>query len=105
MKLTDNLNALETYKIFSVSVEKDITNIDKYGNQSVVTISYKIKFIDIARFMASSLSNHVDNLTEGIQKIKCKDCSAKNNFIKYKCLSCNQDFSNKLDEKFKKRFK
>ena len=34
----------------------------------IVTISYK-KDIDSARFMATSLSNHVDNLTEGIQKI------------------------------------
>ena len=25
--------------------------------------------------------------------------------IKYKCLSCNKDYSNKLDEKLKKRFK
>ena len=59
--------------------------------------------------MASSLSNLVDNLTEGIHKIKCKhECfleyeSVKDNLIKYKCLSCLlQDYSNKLDEKFKK---
>ena len=39
---------------------------------TVVTISCKIKFIDSARFMATSLSNLVDNLTEGIHKIKCK---------------------------------
>ena len=32
----------------------------------VVTKSYKIKFIDSARFMATSLSNLVDNLTKGI---------------------------------------
>ena len=30
---------------------------------------YKIKFIDSARFMATSLSNTVDNLTERIHKI------------------------------------
>ena len=36
------------------------------------SISYKLQFIDIARFMASSLSNLVNNLSEGIQKIKCK---------------------------------
>ena len=40
--------------------------------------------------MATSLSNIVDNLTEGIHKIKCKDCdcfleceSIKNNLIVY----------------------
>ena len=27
------------------------------------------------------------------------------NLIKYKCLSCNKDYSNKLDEKFKNKFK
>ena len=84
--------------------------IDKAGNGSVVTISYKIKFIDSARLMASSLSNFVDNLSEGILKIKCKDYdssleyeSVKDNLIKCKCLSSNKDYSNKLDEKLKKR--
>ena len=63
----------EKYKTFSVPIEQEFTKIDKYGNKSIVTISYKIKFIDRARFMATSLSNLVDNLTEGIHKIKCKD--------------------------------
>ena len=53
---------------------------DKDGNESVVTISYKIKFIDSARFMATSSSHLVDNLTERIQKIKCKDCDC---FLEY----------------------
>ena len=35
------------------------------------TISYKLKFVDSARFMASSLSNRTNNLTEGIHKTKC----------------------------------
>ena len=52
----------EKYKTFS--------KIDKDGDESVVTISYKIKFIDSARFIASSLSNLDDNLAEGINKIK-----------------------------------
>ena len=69
-----------------------------------------LKFIDSARFMASSSSNLVDNLAEGIHKIKCKDCdcfleSVQDNLIKYKCLSWNKNFSNKHDEKFKNRFK
>ena len=62
--------------------------------------------------MASSLSNLVDNLAEGIHKIKFKDCnsfpeykSVKDNLIKYKCLSYNKDYSNKIDEKLKKRFR
>ena len=76
-----------------------------------MAISYKIKLIDSARFMASSLSNLVDNLTEGIHKIKCKDynCfleydSIDDDLIKYKCLPCNKNDSNKIDEKFKKLF-
>ena len=86
--------------------------IDKDGNESIVNISYKIKFINSARFMATSLSNFADNLTEGIHKIKCGDCdcfleyeSVKNNLTEYKCLSYNKDYSSKTDEKFKKRFK
>ena len=62
--------------------------------------------------MATSLSNLVDNLTGGIHKIKCTDCncfleyeSVKDNLIKCKCLSCNKDYSNKIDEELKKRFK
>ena len=60
------------YKIFSVQIEKEMTKIDKEGNESVATISYKLKFIDSPRFMATSLSNLVDNLKEGIHKVKCK---------------------------------
>ena len=35
-------------------------------------ITYRLQFIDRARFMASSLSNLVQNLVEGIHKKKCK---------------------------------
>ena len=31
--------------------------------------------------------------------------SVKDNLIKYKCLSCNKDYSNKIYEELKKRFK
>ena len=53
--------------------------------------------------MANSLSNVVDNLAEEIHKIKCKNCdcfleyeSVKDSLIKW--LSCNKDYSNKLQE-------
>ena len=42
--------------------------------------------------MANSLSNLVDNLAEGIHKVKCKDCdrfleyeSVNDDLMKYKC--------------------
>ena len=97
---------------FSISIKTKITKNDKDDNESVVNISYKIKLIDSTRFMASSSSNLVDNLAEGIYITKCKDCdcflkyeSAKDNLIKHKCLSCSKDYSNKLDEKLKKKLK
>ena len=91
-----NLNVLEKIQksTFSVPIEKEVTKIDKDGNENVVNISYKIKLIDSARFMVTSLSNLVDNVAEGIHKINCEDCdcfleyeSVKDNLIKYKCLS------------------
>ena len=56
------------------SIDKKVINIDKDGNERVVTISYKIKFIDSARIIASSLSNRFYNLAEGIHKSKFEDC-------------------------------
>ena len=32
---------------------RKVTEIDKDGDESVVTISYKVKFIDSARFIAT----------------------------------------------------
>ena len=49
---------------FSFPIEKEVLKIDKDGNESVATISYKIRFIDSARFTTTSLSNLVDNLTQ-----------------------------------------
>ena len=76
----------DKYKTFSVPIEKEVTQIDKNGNESVVTISYKIKFFDRARFMATSLSNLVDNLTEGIHKTKFKDWNC---FLEYESVKEN----------------
>ena len=88
----------EKYKTFSAPIEKEVIKIDKDNNECVVTISCKIKFIDSAIFKATSLSSLVDKLTEGIHKIKCKDCDCfleyeivTDNLIKYNCLYCNID--------------
>ena len=52
-------------------------NAEKYITFSVLieiikTISHRLQFIDSARFMASSLLNLVNNLSERIHKIKRK---------------------------------
>ena len=62
-----------TCKTFSVPIKKEVIKIDKDGNKSVETISYKIKFIDSMRFMTTSLSKLVDNLTEGFTKLSAKN--------------------------------
>ena len=82
---------------------------DKDGNETVKTISYKIKFIDSAWFMASLLSNLVDNIKEWIHKSKCKDWGC---FFEYervkgsltidKCLSFNKCYSKKFNEGLKR---
>ena len=98
-------------KTFFVQIEKEVTKVDKDSNEDIITISCK-RFIDSARFIESSLSNLADNLAEVICKIKCKDCdcfleyeSVRVNLRKYKCTSCNKDYSSKFDEELKKRFK
>ena len=77
--------------------------------------------------MANSLSNLVNNLSEGIYRIKCKfghndkkcetcgikfkycDCfleyaNFKDDLIEYGCLRCNKKYQNKFDEKLKEGF-
>ena len=50
---------------------KRSSKVNKDGNESLATISCKMKFFDSASFMTSSLSSLVDNLVKGIHKIKC----------------------------------
>ena len=65
----------EKYITFSVPIKKKIDNKD-------LEITYKIKFIDSYRFMSSSLSKLVDNLSEGIHNNKCSDCESNLDYIK-----------------------
>ena len=65
----------EKYITFSVPIKKKIDNKD-------LEITYKIKFIDSYRFMLSSLSKLVDNLSEGIHNNKCSDCESNLDYIK-----------------------
>ena len=45
----------EKYITFSIPIKKQITKINKDGNDKIVDISYKTKFINSFRFMSSSL--------------------------------------------------
>ena len=55
--------------IFTVPIKKEVTRIDKNGEEITKNISYILQFIDSARFMASSLSNLENNLSEGIHNL------------------------------------
>ena len=65
-ELVKEFENTEKYITFSVPIKKKIENKD-------IEITYKIKFIDSFRFMATSLSKLVDNLTEDIHGDKCVD--------------------------------
>ena len=52
------------YITFSVPINKKITKIDKDGNEKIVNILHRLKFIDTYKFMPASLSNLVNNLSD-----------------------------------------
>ena len=60
------------YVICAVPIEKEVTRIDKNGEEITKKISYILRFIDSARFMGSSFLNPFNNLSLGIRRIKCK---------------------------------
>ena len=95
----------EKYITFSVPIKKKIENKD-------LEITYKIKFIDSYRFISSSLSELVDNLSEGIRNNKCLDCKCcldyikiKNEKLLLKCFNCNNYYKKKFNQDLIKKFK
>ena len=96
-KLTEEFNGqieclvekTENDKTFSTKIQKD--------NEYDVLITYKIRSIDSIRFMATSLSTVVDNLTEGLRKGKRKNCKSsleyvitKDSTLTFTCMECDK---------------
>ena len=94
----------EKYITFSVPIKKKIENKD-------IEITYKIKFIDSYRFMATSLSKLVDNLTEDIHGDKCADCKSDLSYMKiidealiFRCFNCKKNYKKEINKELIKRF-
>ena len=51
------------YITFKVPIQKEVTRVDKNGEEITKKKFYILQFIDSARFMANSLSNLVNNLS------------------------------------------
>ena len=94
----------EKYITFSVPIKKKIENKD-------IEITYKIKFIDSFRFMATSLSKLVDNLTEDIHGDKCVDCKSDLSYMKvmdqtliFRCFNCKKKYKKEINKELIERF-
>ena len=68
-------------------------------------ISYKVKFIDSFRFMSSSLSSLVDNLSEVLHSGKCTDCKScldymatKDEQLTFRCFECKKNYKKDVNK-------
>ena len=68
---------MEKYITFSVPIKKKCDDSK--------TITYKLRFIDSFRFMPTSLSELVDNMSGNFNSIECKSCTENN-----RCEECKK---------------
>ena len=75
------------------------------------TVTHKLKFIDSFRFMSTSLSELVDNMSEICNSLECKSCiekikitseccfvGLKNNRLICKCKECKEEWKRPINE-------
>ena len=96
----------EKYITFSVPIKKEIKNKNK-----IIEITYKIKFIDSFRFMSTSLSKLVDNLSEGLHNNRCVDCKSyldymitRDEKLVFRCYSCKKNYKKDFNKELIERF-
>ena len=101
----------EKYITFKIPVKKEITKIDKDGNDKIMKISWKIKFTDSCRFISSSLSSLADNLPEGLHSKKCTNCKScldymitKDDQLIFRCFECKKNYEKDVNKELIKRF-
>ena len=101
----------EKHITFSVPIKKKTTKKDKDDNDNITKISYKINFVDNYRFMSTSLSNLVNNLSEGVHNYKCtnrKSCldymTTKNELLIFRCFRCKNNYEKNINKELIERF-
>ena len=106
----------EKYITLSVPIKNQIAKIHKDGNDKIVDMSYKIKFIDSLRFMSSSLSSLVDNMAadeiKNIFSYECEDCNNKLDLLRFKddnmlfkCFQCSLWYKKQFEHDIINEFK
>ena len=65
--------------------------------KKIVNMPHRLKFIGSYRFMAASLSELVDNLSNELHSKKCTDCGldldytiAKDDILIFRCFKCKR---------------
>ena len=93
----------EKYITFSVPIKKELDN----GK----TITYKLKFIDSFRFMSTTLSSLVDNLSDGFHCNKCIHCKSSLDYmitrddqLIFWCFECEKNYQKVFNEDLINRF-
>ena len=97
----------ENYITFSVLLKRE------NDNDNDTKITYKLKLIDSYRFMSTSLSNLVNNLS-GVYDKECKKCMErnkvrldcefigfKNGRFNYKCKECKKSYTKVANKSIK----
>ena len=69
---------MEKYITFSVPIKKKCDDSK--------TITYKLRFIDSFRFMPTSFSELVDNVSANFNSVECKSCTENN-----RCEECKKN--------------